>query len=88
MKDLDMELMNSVWVPVERSKTTKLAGLRAFGVSAGVKTACRGPYSPNLRLCDRFLFIWLQQKCRREEYADGNKLHRDVQRLLGRPPKD
>ena len=41
--------------------------------SPGVNRLPQSPYSPDLNLCDRFIFTSLQRHCRAEQYMDGNK---------------
>ena len=53
----------------------------------GVKMLPQSPYSPDLNLCDRFLFTLLQRHCRGERYMNGAEAERDVKRYLRSLPE-
>ena len=48
----------------------------------GVHIVPQSPYSPDLNLCDRFLFTRLQEHCRAKEYSNGQELYIDAKRYL------
>ena len=46
----------------------------------GVHIVPQSPYSPDLNLCDRFLFTRMQEYCRAKEYSNGQELYIDAKR--------
>ena len=58
------------------------ARTQTYLVGTGVTMLPQSPYSPDLNLCDRFLFTILQRHCREQHYTDGNELLLDTQRFL------
>ena len=48
----------------------------------GVPIVPQNPYSPDLNLCDRFLFARLLEHCRAKEYGNGEELYIDAKRYL------
>ena len=42
----------------------------------------QSPYSPDLNMCDRFLFIRMQEHCPMQHYLSTEELKMDVQRFL------
>ena len=67
----------------EFSKMKKISMFACSWGIRGCQNDVKSPYKPNLKLFDRFLLIWPQQHCRRDEYLNGNELQMDVQRFLG-----
>lgn len=59
-----------------------------MGLATGITMLHQSPYSPDLNLCDRFLFTRLQGHCRRAHYVDGKELYRDAKRFLLSLPED
>ena len=49
---------------------------------SGVQIVPQSPYSPDLNMCDRFLFTRLQEHCRAKEYSNGEELFKDAKRYL------
>ena len=45
------------------------------------------PYSPDLNMCDWFLFTRLQEHCRMQHYGSTEELKMDTQRFLRQLPK-
>ena len=44
-------------------------------------------YSPDLNMCDRFLFTRLQEHCRMQHYGSTEELKMDMQQFLRQLPK-
>ena len=80
LKDLLLQMDNAR--PHSAARTQTYLG------NTGATVLSQSPYSPDLNLCDLFLFTILQRQCMRVEYADGDELERDVQRFLRRPPEE
>ena len=69
-----MKLVCSVWVSTKFSKMNKISMFACFWGICGCQNDVKSPHKPNLTLFDRFLFIWPQQHCRRDDYLNGNEL--------------
>ena len=54
----------------------------AYLTNNGVNRLSQSPYSPDLNLCDRWLFTRLQEHCRKVQYLSGDEALDDVQRFL------
>ena len=55
--------------------------------TTGVELLKQSPYSPDLNLCDRFLFTRLQEHCRATLYLSSGEVYEDVQRYLRQLPE-
>ena len=47
----------------------------------------QSPYSPDLSMCDRFLFTRWQEHCKMRHYGSTEELKMDVQQFLRQLPK-
>ena len=72
---------------MENARPHSAARTQTYLDSTGVRTLPQSPYSPDLNLCDRFLFTLLQRHCRGERYMDGAEAERDVKRYLRSLPE-
>ena len=54
----------------------------------GVPIVPQNPYSPDLNLCERFLFTRLLEHCRANEYGNEEELYIDAKRYLRSLPED
>ena len=50
--------------------------------AVGLTNNKQNPYSPDLNMCDRFLFTMLQEHCTMQHYLNTEELKMDVQRFL------
>ena len=73
---------------MDNARPHSAARTQEYLKKTGVKMLPQSPYSPDLNMCDRFLFTRLQEHCRAVEYADGDELYQDVQRFLRRLPEE
>ena len=73
---------------MDNAKPHSAVRTQTYLEQTGVKILVQSPYSPDLNMCDRFLFTRLQEHCRGIEYVDGNELHRDAQRFLRSLPEE
>ena len=55
--------------------------------AVGLTDIEQSPYSPDLNMCDRFLFIRLQEYYTMQHYLSTEELKIDVQRFLTQLPK-
>ena len=60
---------------------------RSYMSAVGLINIEQSPYSPDLNMCDRFLFTRLQEHCRMQHYENSEELKVDVQRFLRQLPK-
>ena len=60
---------------------------RSYMSAVGLTNIKQSPYSPELNLCDRFLFTRLQEHCRMQHYENSEELKVGVQRFLRQLPK-
>ena len=72
---------------MDNAKPHSAARTQAYLKQSGVKIVCQSPYSPDLNLCDRFLFTRLQHHCREQEYSNGEELYIDEKRYLRSLPE-
>ena len=55
--------------------------------AVGITNIEQSPYSPDLNMCDRFLFTRLQEHCRMQHYRSTEELKMELQRFLMQLPK-
>ena len=67
---------------MDNARPHSAARTQTYLERTGVNILHQSPYSPDLNLCDRFLFTRLQEHCRKAEYADGKELYMDAKRYL------
>jgi hypothetical protein len=72
-------LKNGEWQYVN---PCKIARTQTYLQQTGVHIVPQSPYSPDLNLCDRFLFTRLLEHCRAKEYSNGQELYIDAKRYL------
>ena len=53
----------------------------------GIQRVKESPYSPDLTLCDRYLFTQLQAGCRSEQLQTADEVYNHVQRFLRPTPE-
>ena len=88
MKDMQMQKVCSVWVPTvlsEKNKKDRIICCKRILKDVSVS---KSPYSPDINLCDRFLFTRLQEHCRAKEHGNGEELYIDAKRYLRSLPED
>ena len=79
LKELTLQFDNARPHAAQRSQE--------YLTSEGITTTKQSPYSPDLNLCDRFLFTRLQEHCRSRQYTGAKELEVDVQRFLRQLPE-
>ena len=79
LKELTLQFDNARPHTAQRSQ--------AYLTSSGITTIKQSPYSPDLNLCDRFLFTRLQEHCRSQQYTGSNEVEWDVKRFLRQLPE-
>ena len=73
---------NELALQMDNGRSHSAARTHVYLEQAGVNILPQSTYSPDLNMCDRFLFTRLQEHCRKVVYSDANKLYREVQRFL------
>ena len=84
-KDLDIR---ELILQMDNVRPHSAARTQDYLKGTGATILSQSAHSPDLNLCDRFLFSHLQQHCRGLEYLDGDELYHDVQHYLRRLPKE
>ena len=82
----DKITLKKLLLQMDNARPHSAAQTQTYLGNTGATVLSQSPYSPDLNLCDRFLFTILQRYCKGVEYADGDELERDVQRFLRRLP--
>ena len=80
LKNLLLQMDNARPRSAERTQT--------YLEQDGVPIVPQSPYSPDLNLCDRFLYTRLLEHCRAREYGNGEELYIDAKRYLRSLPED
>ena len=75
-KDLDIR---ELILQMDNVRPHSAARTQDYLKGTGATILSQSAHSPDLNLCDRFLFSHLQQHCRGLEYLDGDELYHDIQ---------
>ena len=84
----DKIAFKNILLHIDNTRPRSAERTQAYLDQNGVQIVPQSPYSPDLNLCDRFLFTRLQEHCREKEYGNGEELYIDAKLYLRSLPED